>query len=73
MNNRMISAVVLIAVGITLFLLGMNSADSISDRFSNFFTGHFTEYTTWLLVLGVAAGVAGLVMLMTAGGRREAL
>ncbi len=70
MNTRMITALVLIALGLTLFIFGMNSADSISDRLSNFFTGHFTEYTILLLALGLITGVSGILMLMTAGVRR---
>lgn len=70
MNNRMIVALILIAVGVTLFLFGLNATDSLSDRFSNFFTGQFTEHTVWLLVLGLAAGVAGVLMLITSSRRR---
>lgn len=70
MNPRMISGVALLLVGVVLFLFGMNAKDSLSDRVSNFFTGHFTEYTTWLLVLGLTAAIAGVLVLAT-GSRRS--
>lgn len=69
MNSRMISGLALLLVGIILFFFGLNAKGSISDRVSNFFTGHYTEYTMWLLALGLIAGVSGFLILIS-GGRR---
>ena len=47
--------------GLILFIIGMNASDSAADRWSNFFTGHFTDITVWYLVGG--GGLAlGLMM-----------
>jgi len=69
MQPRLISGLGLLVIGLVLFFLGLNAKDSFSDRFSNFFTGHFTEYTMWLLILGLVAGVSGFLILIS-GGRR---
>jgi hypothetical protein len=55
--------------GIVLFIVGMNASDSLADRWSNFFTGHFTDATVWYILGGVAAGITGLVMVLF-GGRK---
>lgn len=36
--NRLIG-IVLVVVGVVLFITGLNAADSVADRMSNFFTG----------------------------------
>ena len=36
--------------GLILFIIGMNASDSAADRWSDFFTGHFTDNTVWYLV-----------------------
>ena len=71
MNTQRILGVVLLVGGIILMISGMNASHSVADRWSNFFTGHFTDNTTWYIVGGIAAGVAGLSMLLF-GGRRVA-
>ena len=52
----------LLAVGITLLVLGISEADSISSDFARFFTGNPTDKSMWLLVGGVASLVIGAVM-----------
>ena len=69
MNSRLISGLGLLLVGIVLFFFGLNAKGSFSDRINNFFTGHYTEYTMWLLVLGLIAGVSGFLILIS-GSRR---
>ena len=68
MSTKRMAGVILLVAGIVLFVVGMNASDSLADRFSNFFTGHFTETTVWYMVGGVAAAVVGLI-LMGMGGR----
>jgi hypothetical protein len=71
MNPQRIAGVALLAVGITLFVIGMNSSNSIADRLSDTFTGRFTQATTWYIVGGIGAAVLGLGMLAM-GWRRKA-
>jgi succinate dehydrogenase hydrophobic anchor subunit len=47
MNSQRITGTVLLVVGVILLTLGMNASHSAADRWSNFFTGHFTDATMW--------------------------
>ena len=62
----------LIAVGIVLLVLGINSADSVSSEVKEFFEGTPTDKSIWLLIGGVLALVVGLGALFAAGRRRAA-
>jgi Protein of unknown function (DUF3185) len=67
MNNQRVVGIVLLAAGLVLFVVGMNASDSMADRWSNFFTGHFTDTTVWYLVGGVASAAVGFMLM---SGRR---
>lgn len=67
MNPQRMIGIVLVVVGVVLFIMGLNASDSVADRFSKFFTGHFTDTTVWYLVGGVISTVAGLSMAMIKG------
>ena len=60
---RILGAVLLV-VGVTLLVLGMNASHSVADQVSNTFTGRFTDKTTWFIVGGIAAGLLGLLMIL---------
>lgn len=67
MTPQRIGGVALLVVGVILFIVGLNASDSIADRFSNFFTGHFTDATVWYIVGGIALAVVGLMLLLFGG------
>jgi hypothetical protein len=67
MSNQRIIGIVLLVAGAILFIMGMNASDSLADRWSNFFTGHFTDTTVWYLVGGAASAAVGFIMM---SGRR---
>ena len=69
MNIQRVVGIVLLVVGVILFVVGMNASDSVADRFSNFFTGHFTDETVWYIIGGVASAIGGLMLVMV-GGRK---
>ncbi|MDW7710182.1 MAG: DUF3185 family protein [Deferrisomatales bacterium] len=69
MSSQRIAGIVLLAVGVVLFLVGMNASESVADQLSEFFTGRFTDTTMWYIIGGIAAAVAGL-LLLAVGGRR---
>lgn len=69
MSSQRPLGTVLLVVGVVFLTLGLRATESVADRFSNFFTGHFTEATVWYILGGIAAGVVGLGMLV-GGGRR---
>ena len=62
---------VLLVVGVVLVIVGFNATDSLADRMSNTFTGHFTDRTTGYLIGGGAAALIGLGMLLMGGRRRS--
>lgn len=70
MNTQQIFAIVLMVVGVAMFVIGLNATDSVADRFSNFFTGHFTDTTVWYLIGGITCAVGGLMVWMF-GGRTD--
>jgi hypothetical protein len=53
-------ALAILVVGIILLIFGLNSADSISDSFSRFFSGQFSDRTMWFIVGGSVCVVLGL-------------
>lgn len=57
--NKIISLVIL-AVGITLLVFGVLSANSTGAGLSHFFTTSPTNKTLWLLIGGVVAALVGL-------------
>jgi hypothetical protein len=67
MSNQRIIGIALLVAGAILFIMGMNASDSLADRWSNFFTGHFTDTTVWYLVGGAASAAVGFIMM---SGRR---
>ena len=68
MNSQRVAGIALLVVGLVLVVVGMNASDSLADRWSNFFTGHYTDTTVWYMVGGVASAAVGL-MLVGAGRR----
>lgn len=70
MNAQRICGIVLVAVGVVLFVIGLNAADSVADRMSNFFTGQYTDSTIWYLAGGGAMGIGGLLLILLGGGVR---
>jgi uncharacterized membrane protein len=68
MNLQRIGGIVFLVAGVILFIIGMSASHSVADRWSNFFTGHFTDATMWYIVGGIVSAVVGL-MLVTFGRR----
>lgn len=64
MSPTRIFGIVLLVVGIALFIVGMNASHSVGDQISNSFTGKFTQNTAWYIYGGLAAGLAGLLMVV---------
>lgn len=69
MNSQRIVGIALLVIGLVLVVVGLNASDSLADRWSNFFTGHYTDTTVWYIAGGIAASALGLVL--AASGRRE--
>jgi hypothetical protein len=59
-----IIGIVLLVVGLTLLIFGMNASHSAADQISNTFTGKYTHATAWYIFGGGAAGLLGLLMVL---------
>ena len=63
MKSQQLMSALMMAVGAMLLAFGLYASDSIADRMSNFFTGHFTDATSWYLIGGAMLLVVGAVSL----------
>ena len=70
MNPTRIGGVVLLVVGVILLIIGASSSNSLVDKLNYTWSGRFTERTTWYIIVGIASGLGGLLM-VAFGGRRN--
>jgi uncharacterized membrane protein YidH (DUF202 family) len=59
--NKIVSIALLVG-GVVLMIFGINATNSFSSDVSRFFTGSPTDKAVWMLIGGVVATVAGLVL-----------
>ncbi len=64
MSSNQIIGIALLAVGIILLYFGYQASQSVGEQVMESFTGRFTDSTTWYLVLGAAASLGGLGLLI---------
>ncbi|MCP1726256.1 drug/metabolite transporter (DMT)-like permease [Natronospira proteinivora] len=69
MPIQRIVGIVLIVVGLLLIYFGWQSTESLTEQAREEVTGRYSDETTWYLVGGAAAAVAGL-LLTVFGGRK---
>ena len=69
MSPQRILGIVLVVVGVVLAIIGFQATDSLGDRISNTFTGHWTDKTNFYIVGGIAAVVVGALLTLIPGGR----
>jgi len=69
MNPIRITGLVLLAVGVVLLIIGMQATDSLAERLSNTFTGHWTDKTNFYIVGGIASMIFGVLVSAFGGGR----
>ena len=67
MSPQRIIGFVVLVVGIVLFIVGLNASHSVADRASNFWSGRFTEATTWYIIGGIGLSILGLLMAVFTG------
>ena len=72
MSPQRIIGIVLLAVGVILLVIGMNSSHSFADQLSNTFTGRFTENTQWYIVGGIVVAITGASLLFFGGRGKNA-
>jgi hypothetical protein len=72
MSSQRIIGIVLLLVGVTVLIVGMNASHSAADQISNTFTGRFTNDTAWYIVGGGAVGLVGLLLTLVGPRGRSA-
>jgi len=65
MSRQRISGIVLLVIGVIVMIVGMNASHSAADQVSNTFTGRFTRETMWYIIGGGAAGLLGLLLVLS--------
>ena len=64
MSIQRIFGIVLLVIGVTLLITGMNASHSAVDQVSNTFTGKFTHDTALYIFGGGTAALLGLVLVV---------
>jgi hypothetical protein len=64
MSNISLTAIVLLAAGVALFIWGMSASDSLSSQSSELFQGAPSNKAIGLMIIGVIVGGFGLVRLL---------
>lgn len=64
MNSNQIIGIVLLVVGAILLYFGYQASQSIGEQVTETFTGRFSDSTTWYFILGAAAAVGGIALLV---------
>ncbi|MGE0706629.1 MAG: DUF3185 family protein [Planctomycetota bacterium] len=65
MTTRRLLALVILAAGLIVLGIGWHETDSLADQTKHFFSGEYTDSTSWLLLIGAVAtvlGIGGLVL-----------
>lgn len=57
-------SVVLLVIGVLLIIWGVSVSRSVSSVVSRFFTGSPANRAVWLMAVGIAAAIIGLLLMM---------
>lgn len=60
---RLLASIVLLVAGVVLLVFGLQGSDSFASEVKEAIDGTPTDKSIWLIVLGAAFSVAGLVAL----------
>jgi drug/metabolite transporter (DMT)-like permease len=69
MQMSRIAGAVLFGVGVVFLVFAYHASNAPLERIADTLTGHYSNQTTWFLILGVA-GVIGGGLLFALSGRR---
>lgn len=61
---------VALVIGLVLLGLAYHASKAPLDQVSDALTGRFTDQTMWYLILGIAAAVGGILLVVVFGRRR---
>ena len=64
MKSKSFIGIALLAVGIVLVFLGLQSSQGLDDQVLESITGEYTDSTIWYWLVGVVSAVIGLVLVL---------
>jgi uncharacterized membrane protein len=64
MSTQRILGIVLLVVGVTLMIVGMNASHSAVDQVNHAVTGRFTSDTAWFIYGGLVSAIVGFLMVV---------
>jgi hypothetical protein len=67
-TTRLIGLILLVG-GLIVLGIAYQQSGSFNDQTKHFFTGDYSDKTTWMIVVGAIAGVIGFVSLLVPGRR----
>jgi hypothetical protein len=59
MVPQRITGLILLAIGIILFIFGLNATHALADSVNESFTGRYTDKTMWYIIGGLALALTG--------------
>ncbi len=62
MRAQLWIGLLLVVAGIVLLVLGINATQSTGEELRETWTGHYSDRTTWYLIIGVAGIVIGGIL-----------
>jgi len=70
MSPQRILGIVIAVVGVVLLVIGLQATDSLGERLSNTFTGHWSDKTNFYIIGGAAGIVLGALLALVGNPRR---
>lgn len=70
MSPQRILGIVIAVVGVVLLVIGLQATDSLGERLSNTFTGHWSDKTNFYIIGGIAGILLGGLLAMVGNPRR---
>ena len=65
MNVRVIFGFIVLGAGVIALFYGLNASKALVEQVSNSFLGRFSDSTTWYMIGGSVAAVAGILMVIS--------
>jgi drug/metabolite transporter (DMT)-like permease len=70
MSPQRILGIVIAVVGVVLLVIGLQATDSLGERLSNTFTGHWSDKTNFYIIGGIVGILLGALLAMVGNPRR---
>ncbi len=65
MSRQLLFGTLILIAGVVLVIVGMNASHAVTAQVGNTLRDRFTQGATWYILGGLAAGMAGLYLVLT--------